>query len=84
MCLHCALGCCLPRVLKILYVLGSIPDRFGEALDVSEQEWLVAEINEQIQDNQGGGALMNMPPEDIPPQVGDSDDMVSSSTFFND
>ncbi|KAG2424567.1 hypothetical protein HXX76_014447 [Chlamydomonas incerta] len=48
--------------------------RFGEGLEMVEQQWLVQEINDQIADLQGRDLdLSALPPPDMPQVVNDSD-----------
>eukprot|EP00879_Flechtneria_rotunda_P010283 GHRR01010750.1.p1 GENE.GHRR01010750.1~~GHRR01010750.1.p1 ORF type:complete len:629 (+),score=211.09 GHRR01010750.1:70-1956(+) len=56
----------VPRT-AIEVVEGVRKFRFGEALDPSEQEWLVWEINQRIAGTRGSApTLQDMPPEDAP------------------
>ncbi|KAF6262994.1 kinase-like domain-containing protein [Scenedesmus sp. NREL 46B-D3] len=70
----------VPRT-AIEVVEGVRKFRFGEALDYSEQEWLVWEINQHMAAARGAAPTMDdMPPEDRPEMYDDMDQASSAMT----
>lgn len=53
--------------------------RFGEGLELEEQQWLVSEINSHIEEVQGAAIDYDNFPEMDPPKVVRDDDRFTSS-----